>query len=367
MWMLICEILNLLMNLVRCSTKQGVRELAAENLVLRNQLISLKRKATRSPKLTRWQRLLFGWSRFFISSKRRLEKVCVLVSPATILKFHRILVKKKYTRLYSNKKKKQGRGGYGQNIRNLVIELKQKNPDFGCLRIAQTINDLLGTKISEQTVRRILRKHKLTTDPEKTGPSWLTLLSQTKDSLWSIDLFRVESIHLKTYWVLAVIDVYSRKILGYSVHGGNSVKGHNLCFMFNQILGEASVIPNRISRDRDPLYKFEQWTRNLELVGIEQVFGPPYTPIANPFIERVIGTTRREFLDKTLFWTKEDLKRKLDHFKEYYNQDRVHSGIDGVKPGRKYADQDSVVQVSFIGDLKWKKACNGLYELPVAA
>lgn len=131
-------------------------------------------------------------------------------------------------------------------------------------------------------------------------------------------------------------------------------------------MAEVGLVPKRISRDRDPLCKFEQWTRNLEMVGIEQMFGPPYTPIANPFVERVFGTTRREFLDKTLLWTKLDLERKLDQFKEYYSWDRVHSGIGVVKPGCKYADQE-IVHVRNDSDLKWKKACNGLYQLPVAA
>ena len=62
-----------------------------------------------------------------------------------------------------------------------------------------------------------------------------------------------------------------------------------------------------------------------------------------------------------------DLKRKLDQFKEYYNQDRVHSGIDSLNPGRRYAGEDLVLGLSFDGDLKWKKVCNGLYQLPVAA
>lgn len=146
-----------------------------------------------------------------------------------MLKCHRIIVKKKYAKLCSNKKKKLGRKGYGKNIQKLVIELRQKNPDFGYLRIAQTINDPLSIEISEQKVRRILKKNNLTDDPEKSGPSWLTFLSYSRDSLWSIDLFRIDSIHLNTYWVLAVRDVYSRKIIGYSVHFGCSVKGHNLC------------------------------------------------------------------------------------------------------------------------------------------
>ena len=267
--------------------------------------------------------------------------------------------------MFSNTNKKLGRKGYDKKIRELVVELKVKNPEYGCLRIAQTVNNLLGTNISEQTVRRILKQKNLTTDPEKSGPSWLTFLSQSKDSLWSIDLFRVESIHLKSYWVLAVIDVYSRKIVGYSVFAGNTVSGQNLCYMFNSILAKSRVVPKRISRDRDPLYKFEQWVRNMGILGIDQVYGPPYCPTANPFVERVIGTTRREFLDKQLFWTKEDLESKLEKFRSYYNHHRVHSGIDGRKPIEKYSGSD--FEKTIVEKIKWNKFCNGLYEIPIAA
>lgn len=238
----------------------------------------------------------------------------VVVSPATILKFHRHLVKRKYRQLFSSKGKKMSRKGYARETRKLVVELKQKNPDYGCLRIAQILNNLLGTGVSAQTVRRILREKTMPLDPLRSGPSWLAFFADAKDCLWSFNLFKAESISLHTYWVLAVIDGYSRKIEGYSVHQGNGENGENLCYMFNKVLGASSSSPKKISRDNDPLYKFERWGQNMEMLDIEQLVGPHYTPTANPFVERLIGTTRREFLDKTPFWTKSDLENKLVRF-----------------------------------------------------
>ena len=103
------------------------------------------------------------------------------------------------------------------------------------------------------------------------------------------------------------------------------------------------------------------------MVDIEQVFGPPYTPIANPFVERVIGTTRREFLDKTLFWNKQDLEGKLCKFKDYYNEHRVHSGINGIKPNHKYDGKEPDRNLGSSENIRWKKVCNGLYQIPIAA
>jgi len=86
-----------------------------------------------------------------------------------------------------------------------LVELKRRNPRFGCPRIAQQINKAFGINIDKDVVQRILATH-YRPDPGDGGPSWLTFLGHTKDSLWSIDLFRCESILLKSHWVFVVMD-----------------------------------------------------------------------------------------------------------------------------------------------------------------
>jgi transposase InsO family protein len=98
--------------------------------------------------------------------------------------------------------------------------MKQRNPAWGCPRIAQQIALAFDIPIDKDVVRRILASHYR---PEKGsgGPSWLTFLGHMKDSLWSIDLFRwCESATLRIHWVLVVMDQYTRRIIGFGVHAG---------------------------------------------------------------------------------------------------------------------------------------------------
>jgi len=112
-----------------------------------------------------------------------------------------------------------------------IVELKQRNPRFGCLRIARQINKAFGVDINKDLVRCVLAKH-YRAMPDDNGPSWLTFPGHTKDSLWSIDLFRCESILLKSHRVLVIMDQFTRRIIGFGVPAGD-VDGIALCRMFN--------------------------------------------------------------------------------------------------------------------------------------
>ena len=98
--------------------------------------------------------------------------------------------------------------------------------------MAEQISHAFGIDLDKDTVRRILEKYWRPTGTDH-GPSWLTVSGHPKDSLWSLDLFRTESIALKTHWVLVVMDQYSRRIIGFAVQP-IAVDGPALCRMFNQ-------------------------------------------------------------------------------------------------------------------------------------
>ena len=100
-----------------------------------------------------------------------------------------------------------------------IVEMKRRNPRWGCPRIAQQIGLAFDIQIDKDVARRVLATH-YRPGPGGRGPSWLTLLGQTKDSLWSIDLFRCESALLRSHWVLVVMDHYTRRIIGFGVHAG---------------------------------------------------------------------------------------------------------------------------------------------------
>jgi hypothetical protein len=96
--------------------------------------------------------------------------------------------------------------------------------------------------------------------------------------------------------MIVVMDQFSRRIVGFAVAAG-PMSGEDLCYMFNQIIG-GKAPPRYLSCDNDPLYKFHRWQTNMEILGIKEVRSIPFTPTSHPFVERAIGTTRREFLDQ---------------------------------------------------------------------
>ena len=340
----------------------GVRAIAAENIVLRQQLITLSRNHKRAPRLTFFDKIIFGILTSMTSLKR-LQRIAVIIKPTTLLKFHKALVIRKYSLLFSNKSsKKPGPKGPDDNVIDLIIEMKQRNPTYGYRRIAMQIADIFGIQIDKDVVRRVLSKH-YKNNPEDTGPSWLTFIGHMKDSLWSIDLFRCESIHLKTHWIMVVMDQFTRRIIGFSTHKG-PVRGVDLCCMFNKIMTK-KVLPKYLSSDNDPLFQFHQWKANLRILDIEEIKSVPYVPTSHPFVERLIGTIRREILDRTLYWNAYDLQNKLELFQNYYNEERCHYGIDGVTPLKKMDEHSS--NVISINHYRWKKHCQGLFQLPIAA
>ena len=123
--------------------------------------------------------------------------------------------------------------------------------------------------------------------------------------------------------------------------------------------------PKHVSTDHDPLFRFHRWLANLRVLEIEEVKSVPYAPVSHPFVERLIGTIRREYLDRVLFWNAIDLERKLAAFQDYYNDHRVHRSLEGVTPvQRAGALCPAPAALAHYG---WQRHCRGLFELPIAA
>src|SRR5882757_6370745 len=120
---------------------------------------------------------------------------------------------------------------------------------------------------------------------------------------------RCESILLRSHWVMVVMDVFTRRIIGFGVERADP-RGVSVCRMFNQIIAGKSL-PRHLSSDHDPLFYFHRWLANLCILEVDEIKSIPYVPVSHPFVERLIGTIRREFLDHVLIWDAIDLKRKL--------------------------------------------------------
>ena len=104
--------------------------------------------------------------------------------------------------------------------------------------------------------------------------------------------------------------------------------------MFNRAIAR-QTLPKHLSSDNDPLFRFHRWLANLRVLGVEEIKTIPGTPRSHAFVERLIGTMRREYLDRTLFWNQSDLERKLEAYKAYYNQYRCHTGLAGATPAQR--------------------------------
>ncbi|MCX6125471.1 MAG: integrase core domain-containing protein, partial [Proteobacteria bacterium] len=285
------------------------------------------------------------------------------IASSTLLDFHRALVTRKYSRLFSRKApSKPGPKGPSKDLIRLVVETKENNRNYGCPRIALLVGNVLGTTIDEETVRRILAKHFRPLPGN--GPSCLLPIGNSHNKLWSMDLFRLESCFLKTFWVMVVMDQFTRKIVGFSVQRG-PIDGGAICFMFNKIcLGKDW--PKYLSTDNDPLFQHWLWKVNLEhQYHIDEIKTVPYCPWSHPFVERLIGTCRREFTDNILIWSKADLEMKLNAFQEYFNSYRVHYSHDGKTPD-EFNGERRLANIS-LNNFSWNPVCGGMYHTPIAA
>ena len=303
---------RLLTTLAKLIRPGGSRTVIAENLLLKQQLIIHSRSRQRAPNLSTQDRTLLGFWSLFMNPKR-IVRAAIIIKPSTLLSFHNALKKRKYRLLYSPREgRKPGPKGPSKEVIDAIVAMKRRNPRYGCPRIAQQINLAFGLELDKGVVRRILATH-YKSDPSDCGPSWLTTI------------------------------------------------GHALCHMFNQATSGYGW-PKYLSSDNDPLFQYHRWKANLRVLEVEEIKSLPHVPLSHPFVERLIGSIRREILDQTLFWTATDLDNKLRNYQCYYNECRTHSGRDGATPME--SEGNKVVDIS---DYRWKKHCRGLLHLPIAA
>ena len=356
-------LIHLLATIIKLMGPGGVRSVAAESILIKQQLLILNRARVRAPNLRPMDRVIAA---LCATSMRtgRLRKSAIIIKPSTIMAFHRILVQRKYRRLFTPQNRgKPGPKGPSPELIAAIVETKQRNPRFGCRRIAQQIAYAFGIDCDKDLVRRVLAQHYRPT-PGSGGPSWLSFLGHSKDSLWSVDFFRCESATLKSHWVMVIMDQCTRRIIGFTVHAG-TLDGTAACRMFNSIAAGSEKLPGHLSSDNDPLFRYHRWRANLRVLDVSEIKTVPYVPLSHPFVERLIGTVRREYLDQVPFWSARDLENKLKDFQHYYNAGRVHFALNGHPPDD--SDASNRTGVARLKHYRWQSSCRGLFQLPVPA
>jgi putative transposase len=155
----------------------------------------------------------------------------------------------------------------------------------------------------------------------------------------------------------------TRRIIGFGVASAN-LDGLAVCRMFNRAIA-GQTTPKYLSSDHDPLFRFHRWLANLRVLEVDEIKAIPCAPRSHAFVERLIGTVRREYLDQILFWNQGDLERKLDSYKVYYNRHRCHTGLAGATPAQRGGA--STHPTANLHSYRWRSHCNCLFQTPIAA
>jgi putative transposase len=292
-----------------------------EIVVLRHQLAVLRRQ-TRRPQLTTTDRLLLAAaSRLLPRSRWR----SFLVTPTTLLRWHRRLVARRWT--YGGR---SGRPPMGGEIRELVLRLARENPRWGYQRIVGELNGL-GVAVSATTVKKILRAAGLGPAGSRVGPSWRAFLRAQAQSMLAVDLFTVETMSLQRLYVPFFIELGSRRVhLAGCTANPTGPWITQQARQFAWTLQERSGSFRFLIRDRD-----SKFTRDFDAVfaseGIEIIKTPLRAPQANATAERFVRTVRAECLDWLLIVNERHLKRVLRVFAGHYNSHRPHRSLN-LKP-----------------------------------
>jgi putative transposase len=251
-----------------------------------------------------------------------------LVTPATLLRWHRELIARRWTYPSAGR----DRRGLDEEIVALVVRLARENPRWGYLRIVGECRNL-GVRVSATSVRRILRRHGLGPAPRRGGPTWTQFLRTQAGGLLATDFFTVETVGLTRLYVLFVVEVQRRKVhmLGITAYPTEEwvvQQARNLLMD----LDEQAHRLRYLIRDRDAKFS-AAFDAVFTAAGIEVRRIPPRAPRANAYAERWVRTVRAECLDWTLIWNQRQLHAVLTEYLRHYNAVRPHRSLDLQPPG----------------------------------
>jgi putative transposase len=302
--------------------RRSEREKEIEILLLRHQLQVLERQVARLQPTQPDRALLAAFSQVL---PRRAWKRSLFVTPATVRRWHRELVARRWT----YPRRRRGRPATSVEIRELVVRLARENPGWGYRRIEGELVGL-GVKLAASTVWTILKQAGIEPAPKRLETSWAGFLRQQAASIIECDFLTVDTLFLKRFYILFFIELATRRVhlAGITTNPDGrwvTQQARNL------LMGRDDAVRLRfLVRDRD-----SKFTRDFDEVfrseGIRVIKAPVRAPKARAHAERWVGSVRRECLDRLLILGRQHLQHVLTTYVAHYNEHRPHRGL-GQRP-----------------------------------
>ena len=304
----------------------------AEILLLPHQVALLERHSAARPKSTWADRALFA-TLLAVIPRARHAGLRLPVTPATILRWHRDLVKRRWAA--KSRPKSPGRPPRHPTITRLVLRMARDNENRGYRRITGELAGL-GITVAPSTVWKILKKHGIDPAPRRSGPTWTAFLRSQAEAIIACDFFTVDLLDDTKAHVMAAIEHATRRIhiLGatnHPTHAWVTQQTRNLLMDLDESTGRIKFL----IRDRDILYPPEL-EHTLSDAGIRTVRSAVRAPRMNAIMERWIGGCRRELLDRTLIWNLPHLRRILRNYETHHNTHRPHMALASAAPDKPF-------------------------------
>jgi len=309
--------------------------LQMEILALRHQLAVYQRQPVR-PRLRTSDRLLWSW---IARVWTQWQNVLVIVQPKTVVAWQRRRFRDHWRRL-----SRPGRPPASPEIRSLIRRMSSANTLWGAPRILGELRKI-GIDVAKSTVKRYMVQ-----GPRRGSPTWKTFLRNHARELVSVDFFVVPTVRFRVLFVFLVLATDRRKVIHYNVteHPTSEWTSRQILQAFPW-----DTVPRYVLRDRDSIYgsAFRQTVQNLEMTEILTAHRCPWQ---NPYVERLIGSIRRECLDHVIVFNEDHLRRILTEYFRYYHRWRTHRSLEmDVPDGRSIQGPElgDVIQMPEVGGL----------------
>ncbi|MET8311837.1 integrase core domain-containing protein [Micromonospora sp. NPDC005173] len=318
LYLLLRQVLRMLSQLAH---DDGAKDV--EILVLRHQVAVLSRQVTRLDLEPADRVVLAVLSRLL----PRPRWSVLFVTPATLLRWHRELVARRWT----NPHARPGRPPVDKQVRDLVLRLAAENPSWGHRRIQGELVGL-GYPVAASTVWKILNQAGVDPAPRRSGPTWKQFLTAQAHTILACDFFTVDTVFLKRIYVLFFVEIATRQVhvVGVTAHATGTwvmQQARNLLMDLDQHAAGLRCL----LRDRDTKFA-AVFDTVFTAEGIDVIKTPPQAPRANAFAERWVGTVRRECTDRMLIVGERHLAAVLAEYTAHYNSHRPHRSLDQQPP-----------------------------------